>query len=94
MFNQNVLITTSSQIVNNRNYSKSIIGSNGGSTNDTTNNNNKNIPPKNLNSNGADKFGGNKQGNGNGKDGLPCPKCGHLKCVSVDLAGKFLICNH
>lgn len=92
-FNQNglgALISASSPFFSNRNYSKSIIssGSNGSTTSDTTNNN-RNIP-KNLSNGGSgDKYiGSGKQGGGSGKDGLPCPKCGHPKCVNVDLAGK------
>lgn len=71
----------------NRQFSKSIVnnGGSGNGSNDTTNNSNKNNIPRNLN---GDKFG---KHNGNGKDGtgLPCPKCGNPKCVSVDLAGIF-----
>ena len=92
-FGQNglgALIGASPQLFNNRNYSKSIIstGNNGSNTNDTTNNG-RNIP-KNLSNSGNDKYtGSGKQsgGGGNKDNGLPCPKCGHPKCVSVDLAG-------
>jgi len=98
-FNSNVLIATSSAILNNRNYSKSVITGSGSGSNDTTNNNNNNKNnnniPKNLN--GGDKFSSGSKNGGNNKDGnsLACPRCGNPKCISVDLAAstRFVQCD-
>lgn len=94
-FNSNILINNSPIIFqNNRQFSKSIVSNNGaGNGSDDTTNNSKNNIPKNLN--GGDKFGKHNGKDGGNTTGLPCPKCGHPKCVSVDLAAstRFVQCD-